>query len=49
MTARERILSIRLIEKMKKSDMCTKNEDGTLKWTDEDGNVLVEAKTKEWD
>lgn len=49
MTAKERIHRIRLMEKMEKSNVCTKDKNGTLKWTNENGDILVEAKMKERD
>ena len=49
MTCRERMLAIRMIDKMEKMNQAgmscvTKDEDGTLKYTDKEGRVLVEAK-----
>ena len=45
MTAAERIRRIRLMEKMEKANSCVeKSEDGSLKYIDKNGNVLIEAK-----
>ena len=51
MTAAQRIRSIRLMEKMDKAysnnnTNVEKAEDGTLKYKDNDGKVLFEAKMK---
>jgi hypothetical protein len=47
MTVNQRIRALRLMEKMDKSSVCVKGEDGTLKYKDKDGNVLIEARMKE--
>jgi hypothetical protein len=47
MTVSQRIRSIRLMEKMQESNTCTKDEDGTLKYVNDEGNVLIEARMKE--
>ena len=44
MTCAERIRRIRLMEQMEKSNRTTKEADGTMKYLDKEGNVLVEAK-----
>lgn len=44
MTCAERIGRIRLMEKMEKSDRTEKTEDGTMKYRDHEGNVLIEAR-----
>ena len=51
MTIEQRIRSIRLMEKMEKAysnndTQIEKDKDGTLKYKDENGNVLFEAKTR---
>lgn len=49
MTVKERVLAIRLMQKMEQSNSCTKDEDGTLKYINEKGDVLIEARMKERD
>ena len=44
MTCAQRMMRIRLMEQMKKSNQTKKEEDGTMKYLDKEGNVLVEAK-----
>lgn len=44
MTCTERMRRIRLMEKMEKSDRTEKTEDGTMKYYDRDGNVMIESK-----
>lgn len=46
MTTAQRIRSLRLIEKMEKSSVCEKDENGTLKYIDKNGNNLIEARVK---
>lgn len=50
MTIRERMLAIRLIDKMENQYQegmeCITKENGVLKYTDEQGNVLIEASMK---
>lgn len=43
MTCVERIRRIRLMEKMEKSNRTT-IEDGTMKYNDKNGDVMIEAK-----
>lgn len=47
MTVAQRMRSIRLMEKMEKSDICVKDENGTLKYLDKNGESLIEAKLTE--
>lgn len=47
MTVAQRIRSARLIEKMEKSNICVKDENGTLQYTNKNGDVLIEARVKE--
>lgn len=49
MTVKQRIRGIRLIEKMEKSKHCVKDEDGTLKYLNDKGEVLIAARMKERD
>lgn len=48
MTCASRIRQIRMMEKMERlsqtSDCVEKTEDGTMKYYDHDGNVMIEAK-----
>lgn len=44
MTCAQRMMRIRLMEQMEKSNRTTKEADGTMKYLDREGNVLVEAK-----
>ena len=45
MTCAERTRRIRLMEKMEKSNR-TETENGTMKYKDREGNVLIEATMK---
>ena len=45
MTCAERMRRIRLMEKMEKSNRTT-TENGTMKYHDREGNVLIEATMK---
>lgn len=52
MTIRERMLAIRLMDRMEQQyqsnmDCVTKDKDGTLKYTDDKGNLLIEARMVE--
>ena len=47
MTCRQRMMSIRLMEKMEKSSKVTKEEDGTMVYRNNDGEVLVKAKMED--
>ena len=44
MTCAQRMMRIRLMEQMEKSNRTTKEADGTMKYLDKEGNVLVTAK-----
>ena len=44
MTCAERIRRIRLIEKLEANSETKKEADGTMKYLDKEGNVLVTAK-----
>ena len=44
MTCAQRMMRIRLMEQMDKSNRTRKEADGTMKYLDKEGNVLVEAK-----
>lgn len=44
MTCRQRMMAIRLMEKMDKSSKVTKEEDGTMVYRNNDGEVLVTAR-----
>ena len=44
MTCAQRMMRIRLMEQMEKSNRTTKEADGTMKYLDKEGNVLVKAK-----
>ena len=46
MTCRQRMMAIRLMEKMEKSSKVTK-EDGTMVYRNNDGEVLVTARMTE--
>ena len=46
MTCAQRMARIRLMEKMEKSNSCVKDENGTLKYIDRQGDVLIEASMK---
>lgn len=44
MTCADRIRRIRMMEKMEKSERTIKTEDGTMKYHDRNGNVMIEAR-----
>lgn len=44
MTCAQRMMRIRLMEQMEKSNRTKKEADGTMKYLDKKDNVLVEAK-----
>ena len=44
MTCAQRMMRIRLMEQMEKSNRTKKEADGTMKYLDKEDNVLVEAK-----
>ena len=44
MTCRQRIMALRLMEKMEKSSKVTKEDDGTMVYRNNDGEVLVTAR-----
>ena len=44
MTCAQRMMRIRLMEQMEKSNRTAKEADGTMKYLDKEGNVLVTAK-----
>ena len=46
MTCAERIRRIRLIKKLEANSETKKEADGTLKYTNENGEVLIEARTR---
>lgn len=46
MTCAERIRRIRIMEKMNNNSNVKKEADGTMKYVDKDGNVLIEAKVR---
>lgn len=47
MTCAERMRRIRVMEKMEKFNRTQKTEDGTMKYYDGNGNVMIEAKLAE--
>ena len=44
MTCAERMRRIRLMEKLEKSDQTEKTEDGTMRYYDRNGDVMIESK-----
>ena len=46
MTCAQRMARIRLMEKMEKSTVCQKDENGKIKYANKNGEILIEAEMK---